>query len=220
MPGIHTAVVNNGIDVERFAHLSTPEMPERRPTVLSVGAIKARKGTLALVRAMVKVREIISDVQCIIIGSLDAEPDYAAQVQTEIETLRLSDTVRLLGRIPDDALLRWYGASDVFALPSLNVDWKFEGYGLSLMEGSAAGLPVIGTTDCGAEDAVENDVTGLLVSQTNIDSELPEAIIRLLTDKALARHMGSAGREKAAHHTWDDVARRMIEIYRDCLNHS
>jgi glycosyltransferase involved in cell wall biosynthesis len=115
-------------------------------------------------------------------------------------------------------LLGWYAKSNVFALPSLNVDWKFEGYGLSLMEASTAGLPVIGTTDCGAEDAVDDGITGLLVSQTSIAFELPQALIRLLTDPALARRMGEAGRAKAQHNTWDDVARQMIEIYRQLLN--
>ena len=218
MPGIRAAVVNNGVDVERFAQLPALETPQRRPTVLSVGAIKARKGTLALVRAMAKVRESIPDVQCVIIGTLEAEPKYAKQVQAEIEMLQLEETVHLLGRVSDNVLLDWYGKADVFALPSLNVDWKFEGYGLSLMEASAAGLPVIGTTECGAEDAVDDGITGLLVSQTNIDAELPKAIIRLLTDPSLARRMGEAGRAKAADHTWDDVAEQMIEIYEQMLN--
>jgi glycosyltransferase involved in cell wall biosynthesis len=218
MPGVRTAVVNNGVDVERFTHLPNMQTRARRPTVLSVGAIKARKGTLALVHAMAKVREVIPDVRCMIIGSLEAEPEYTAQVQTAIETLQLNDTVHLLGRVPDDVLLGWYSAADVFALPSLNVDWKFEGYGLSLMEASAAGLPVIGTTDCGAEDAVNNGETGLLIRQTNIDRELPQAIIRLLTDTASARRMGEAGRARAQGQTWDHVAQQVIEIYESMVN--
>ena len=217
IPGVRTTVVNNGIDVERFASLHRANPPDHRPTVLSVGAVKARKGTLALVRAMEKVRETIPDVQCVIIGNLESEPEYVAQVQAEIETRGLQETVRLLGRVSDDILLDWYGKADVFALPSLNVDWKFEGYGLSLMEASAAKLPVIGTTDCGAEDAVDDGVTGLLVSQTNVDSELPQAIIHLLKNPALARQMGEAGREKANRNTWDDVARQMIQVYQRLL---
>jgi phosphatidylinositol alpha-1,6-mannosyltransferase len=217
MPGVQTAVVNNGIDVERFAGLTPNTEPRQHPTVLCVGAVKARKGTLALVRAMSAVRQQFPDVQCIVVGTLEAEPEYAAQVQAEISALHLEGCVHLLGRIRDDELLHWYGTADVFAMPSMNVDWKFEGYGLSLLEASAAGLPVIGTTDCGAEDAVENGVTGLLVSQTNIDEELPRAIIRLLSDPVLARRMGDAGRAHARHQTWDRAAAQMIEIYERLL---
>jgi glycosyltransferase involved in cell wall biosynthesis len=213
MPGIRTTVVNNGIDLGRFVHLPSLERQNRVPTVLSVGAIKARKGTFALVRAIKKVRETIPNVECILIGSLKAEPQYAAQVQTEIDRLQLNDCVHLLGHVPDDVLLGWYSAADVFALPSLNVDWKFEGYGLALMEASAAGLPVIGTTNCGAEDAIDDGVTGLLVSQENIEAELPQAIIHLLADSALAQRMGEAGRARAQQQTWDHVAQKMITVY-------
>ena len=57
-------------------------------------------------------------------------------------------------------------------MASLNVGWKFEGFGLTLLEASAAGLPVIGTRDCGAEDAVIEGETGLLVAQSDLEHEL------------------------------------------------
>jgi phosphatidylinositol alpha-1,6-mannosyltransferase len=85
--------------------------------------------------------------------------------------------------------MSWYGSAHVFALPSLNVGWKFEGYGLAHLEASAAGLPVIGTTDCGAADAIDDGVTGLLVTQAQVAERLPAAIIRLLSDPALAAQM-------------------------------
>ena len=57
LPGITPVVVNNGVDVTRFAHLPALDTPLERPTVLSVGAVKPRKGTLELVRAMAVVRQ-------------------------------------------------------------------------------------------------------------------------------------------------------------------
>jgi glycosyltransferase involved in cell wall biosynthesis len=218
VPGLRTTVVNNGIDVERFAKIASHQASDQPPTVLFVGAVKARKGTLALVRALAQVRASVPNVQCMIVGSLAPDPDYVAQVRSEIEALYLGDCVHLLGRVSDDVLMHWYGVANVFVLPSLNVGWKFEGYGLALMEASAAGLPVISTSGCGAEDAVEDGVTGLLVSQANIDAELPLALIRLLTNPALARRMGDAGRMRAQQHTWDQVARTMIDVYHELLS--
>lgn len=216
VPGVRVEVVPNGIDVERFAAI-THDDNRHPPTVLTVGAVKARKGTLALVRAMKTVTGAIPDSRCLIVGSLDMEPSYVAQVRAEIERLSLHDSVSLLGRVSNETLLNCYREADVFAMPSLNVGWKFEGYGLSLMEASAAGLPVIGSRDCGAEDAVNDGVTGLLVSQQQVDVELPQALVRLLSDRALARRMGEAGRVWARQHTWDRVAQQMIGIYRTML---
>jgi phosphatidylinositol alpha-1,6-mannosyltransferase len=149
----------------------------------------------------------------VILGSVDMDSDSTRQVQEAIAALGLQDHVQLPGRVPESTLLAWYGAADVFVLPSINAGWKFEGYGLVHMEASAAGLPVIGTRDCGAEDAIDNGVTGLLVPQPAIDDALPQAILSILSDPARARQMGEAGRAKARRETWDHVAQHMVGLY-------
>lgn len=214
LPGLHAVVVNNGVDAARFASLPPLDEPPAGPTVLSVGAVKARKGTLELVRAMAAAREQRPDAQCVIIGSLDHEPGYVAHVRAEIARLRLQKTVHLLGHVPERVMLGWYGAAQVFVLPSINAGWKFEGFGLTLMEASAAGLPVIGTRDCGAEDAVEDGVTGLLVPQTSLAAALSGAILSLLNDPARAARMGAAGKARAERQTWSRVAEQVIALYR------
>lgn len=228
LPGVRTVVVNNGVDVERFIGLGdvvgkglkpSPAnvVHKRGPTILSVGAVKMRKGTLELVQAMPAVRQSVPDAQCVILGSLDMEPDYVERVRAAINGLNLEDCVRLMGRVPDETLLGWYSAADVFVLPSINDGWKFEGYGLVHLEASAAGLPVIGTADCGAEDAIDDGVTGLLVPQSGMAEALPQAILAILTNPKRARQMGAAGRAKAQRQTWDHVAQRMIALYENAL---
>ncbi len=213
LPGNQPVVVNNGVDVERFANLPPLDSPKRGPTVLCVGAVKGRKGILELVQAMAEVRRQVSDAQCVIIGSLEAEPAYVERVKATIRDLNLDDCVQLLGHVPESTMLAWYGAADVFAMPSMNIGGKFEGYGLTHLEASAAGLPVIGTTDCGAEDAIMDGVTGLLVPQSAVTAALPGAIISLLTDSVRAKQMGAAGKARAQTQTWDHVAQQMIEVY-------
>ncbi|MBL8161922.1 MAG: glycosyltransferase family 4 protein, partial [Anaerolineae bacterium] len=217
LPGARTLVINNGVDFDRFADVQTLAAKAAQPTILFVGGVKARKGTLELVRAMPAVRTHIADAQCVIIGSLTLEPEYAARVQQAVDEMGLADCVHLLGHVPDDVLRMWFAAAHVFALPSLNSGWQFEGYGLAHLEASAAGLPVIGTRDCGAEDAVDDGVTGLLVSQDRVADELPEAIVQLLRDPALATRMGAAGRAKASQQTWDAVAAAMLDAYQAAL---
>ena len=215
LPGIQPVVVNNGVDVERFANLPPLDSPKRGPTVLCVGAVKGRKGALELTRAMAEVRKHVPDVQCLIIGSLKAEPAYVERVKVAINDLHLNDCVHLLGHMPDSTVLAWYGAADVFVMPSINIGGKFEGYGLTHLEASAAGLPVIGTTDCGAEDAIVDGVTGLLIPQSAVTAELPGAIISLLSDLTRAKQMGAAGKARAQTQTWDYVAQQMITVYQN-----
>jgi len=215
LPSVQPIVVNNGVDVERFANLPPLNPPKQAPTVLSVGAVKGRKGTLELVQAIAEVRRQVPNVQCVIIGSLESERAYVERVKAAIRDLNLSDSVHLLGHVPEPTMLAWYGAADVFAMPSMNIGGKFEGYGLTHLEASAAGLPVIGTTDCGAEDAIVDGLTGLLIPQSAVTAALPGAIINLLADPARAKQMGAAGKARAQTQTWDHVAKQMIGVYRN-----
>lgn len=211
LPGMQTVVIGNGIDPGRFAHL--PPAEKAGTTVLFVGAVKPRKGVLALVEAMAAVRHHHPNARCWIVGSLDQEPAYVAQVRAAIFDHGLVGTVELLGRVPHDELLRRYAQADVFALPSLNLGGRFEGFGLALLEASAAGLPVIGSRDCGAEDAVRDGETGLLIDQEGAAAGLAEAITRLLADAALRARMGEAGRAFAKAQTWDAAASALIALY-------
>lgn len=219
LPTVDTVVVNNGVNSERYpgiyaARISKMRSDENhRPTVLAVGAVKARKGTLELVMAIADVSRELPDVRCVIIGNLKTEPAYVKQVQEAIQQLKLHDSVQLPGQLSEAELMGWYEQADVFALPAMNIGKKFEGFGLVYLEASAAGLPVIGTTDCGAEDAIDDGVTGLLVKQAQVTQQLPQAILRILRDPALAARMGAAGHEKAQHQTWDHVAGQMLALY-------
>jgi glycosyltransferase involved in cell wall biosynthesis len=95
----------------------------------------------------------------------------------------------------------------------MNNGHQFEGFGLVHLEAGIAGLPVIGTRECGARDSIEEGKTGLLVSQVRIADELPEAIISLLSDPLKRQQMGEAGRMKALHQTWEKVAEQMAALY-------
>ncbi len=218
LPDVRTVVVNNGVDAARFAHIEHQTQADNPPIVLAVGAVKGRKGQLELVRAIPKVLEQIPNAQCIIIGSLTNEKNYVRRVQELIAAQNLNEHVHLLGHVSEETLLDTYSRAHVFVLPSMNDGWKFEGYGLVHLEASAAGLPVIGTTNCGTEDAIDDEVTGLLIPQAQVAEKLHEAILRLLRDPTLAARMGAAGRLKAQRQTWDVVASEMIALYNSQLD--
>ncbi|MDZ4765108.1 MAG: glycosyltransferase family 4 protein [Chloroflexota bacterium] len=215
LPGARTVIVPNGVEMERFAALQRDKADRfaRTPTILSVGAVKRRKGTLELVEAFARVRPQIPGARLHIVGSLTLEPAYVERVRAAIQQHDLGAAVTLAGRISDADLMRAYADADVFALPSLNDGWKFEGFGLSLLEASAAGLPVIGTQDCGAADAVQDGVTGLLVPQDGLVAHLSDALMAVLRDAEMARRMGAAGRMVAAAQTWDVAAGKLLDVY-------
>jgi glycosyltransferase involved in cell wall biosynthesis len=216
LPDVRTHVIPNGVNLARFAQPSGVSVPKRAPTVLSVGQIKPRKGFLEIAEAMALVRGQIPEAEAVFIGNTQGDPAYVARLRARIAALGLSQAVHLLGKLPEPELLAWYAAADVFALHSLNLGQQFEGFGLVYLEASAAGLPVIGTRECGAEDAIRDGETGFLVQQGDV-AALAAHLVRLLRDADLRRQLGAAGRAFAAQHTWEATARQVLARYEDAL---
>lgn len=227
VPDVRTSVIPNAVDAARFTppiaaekSASIPPKDERQPLILSSGGVKARKGTLHLIRAVAQVRTVFPGIRCIVTGSLSAEPAYVAQVRAEIDQLKLAEQVQLVGFLPENELIAYYHQAAVFVMPAMNSGWKFEGFGLAYLEASAAGLPVIGTTGCGAEDAIQAGVTGILVEQARVDELLPAAILELLTQPEKARRMGAAGRQHVHRYTPAVVAQQVLAAYQAALPQS
>lgn len=211
LPNATMTVIPNGVHGARFATAPESLPLKSGPTVLGVGVNKARKGFHVLLDAVALVRATIPRVQCVIIGS-QADVSYTAHLEALVEKHGLVGHVHLLGRVPDDELLGWYHTADVFALPSVNVGGKFEGFGLVYLEAGAAGLPVIGTWGCGAEEAIVDGETGVLVPQEDAGA-LAAALTRLLLEPTLRAEMGAAGEARAAAFSWANIAVRVRDVY-------
>ena len=181
MPGASTHVINNGLDAAPYLQRPPLAVEKTGPTVVTLGEIKARKGTLQLVEAMAAVREQLPAAQCLIMGNPQAGSAYTERVRESIARLGLDDCVRIMGFVEAERLRAWLAAADVFALPALNDGWFFEGFGLAVLEASAAGTAVIGTDNCGVADAIDHGVTGLVIPQAQVAEALPRALLELLS---------------------------------------
>ena len=101
---------------------------------------------------------------------------------------------------------------DIFAMPS-----TWEGFGVSALEASATGLPVVASDIHGIPDVVRDGVTGLLVPPRDVDA-LADAIARLAQDPALRHEMGLAGRAFVeANYSWRDNAALMERLYAEMV---
>jgi len=100
----------------------------------------------------------------------------------------------------------------VFALPSIQ-----EGQGIVLLEAQASAKPVVAFDVGGVNEAVRNGETGLLVKRGDT-GELADALLKLLSDKALREKMGANGRRFVTENfTWDICAQKMLSVYREAL---
>lgn len=209
----NTQVVNLGVDYEKFQQAAEIRKPGR--AIVSVGALKPRKGYHVAIPALAQVKKKYPDVKYHIVGD-QSHAEYFQELQGLVKKHDLEANIVFWQNIEDEQLLKLYGQSDIFLLTPLNIDNNFEGFGLVYLEANAAGLPVIGSSNCGAEDIIRHDHNGLLVSQNDIDSTA-SAVLRLLDNPELARKMGEAGKMIAKEMSWDKTVDQYFKIYNSIL---
>jgi len=194
--GLPRAVVGNGVDIP--VQTATPDLQPTRGVM--VANLRPHKGHLDLLQALIEL-DTCPDVDLIGSGVMEDK------VRSAITRLGLTDKVRLLTEVSNaSSMLDDYSFS---VLPSY-----FEGIPNSVLESMAAGLPVIATRVGGVPEIVEDGVTGLLVPPGDTEA-LARAIALLTTDPSLRASMGQAGREAAAQHSWQEVAKRNLAAMHD-----
>ncbi len=123
--------------------------------------------------------------------------------------LGLHENVLDLEELPEDEMPVFYGAASALLLPS-----RYEGFGLPALEAMAAGCPVLSSDTSALPEVVGN--AALKLSPDDAPA-WRDAALRVLRDDVLRRELVELGRERVAHFTWEDCARRTLAVYRRAL---
>ena len=179
--------------------------------LLSVARLSRHKGIDTALQGLARLRPRYPDLRYAVVGSGEEQEALAA----EARELGVADRVRFLTDVPDRDLPALYNTAEVYLGVSRLMEQRVEGFGISLAEASACGVPVVAGRSGGIPAAVRDGQTGLLV-----DAERPEAVAealaRLLDDAALRARLGAAGRRAVeSHYNWDRVTRDLVRIGRD-----
>jgi len=116
-----------------------------------------------------------------------------------------NDDVVIIGPASAEELSFLYAMADVFVFPSL-----YEGFGLPVLEAMAAGTPVI-TSNISSPPEVAGDAA-ILVNPLDVE-EIADAIIKVTTDDNLKQTLVKKGRERAKQFSWEDTARKTLEVF-------
>jgi phosphatidylinositol alpha-1,6-mannosyltransferase len=208
-------IVPPGVDLERFHPLddATRRAVRERlqltvdgPLVVGTSRLVPRKGFDVLIEAAARLVVAHPRLQVAIAG--------AGRDRRRLERLaaRRQAPVRFLGRVPDDVIAGLYGCADVFAMVCRS-RWgglEQEGFGIVFLEAAACGVPQVAGHSGGAEDAVVDGETGLVVTRPTQPAEVAHALARLLDDPDLRTTLGDAARRRVeAEFSYDSLARRL-----------
>ena len=205
-------VINPGID---FNKLYAPRMVTGGKFILSVGALKHRKGYHISIPAFAEAKKTIPDLTYKIVGD-QSNIGYFRHLQELAKKFNIENDIQFIQKISDEELRRLYQKASLFVLASVNEGHHFEGFGLVFCEAAAAGLPVVGTRGNGIEDAVRDGYNGILVPQNDIQGTV-DAIISILSDSTKFAKMSHESYEWAKQHDLSGVIPKYLDVYEALL---
>ena len=198
-------LVSNGVDPRRFrpprdraerALARKLAGVENGSSVLTVGGVEPRKGSITLLEGFAKLRETVPDALLVIAGGTTLF-DYRAELERFAERadqLGVTEHVWRLGALESEELERLFRAADVFAFPSVK-----EGFGLAALEAIAAGLPLV-ASDLDVFRGFLTDGESALLTPVGDADALAHALARVKHDKGAA-HPAARGRSRGRRHS-------------------
>lgn len=133
-------------------------------------------------------------------------------LERQCRKLGIADQVTFFGTIPNKDIPKALSTFDVFVNCS-----RHESFGVAVVEAMASKIPVVVTDTPGYREIVENGKCGIILKDRNPET-MAHAIIRLLSDKALASRYARSGFDKVhEEYDWNQNVRKMIEIYNSII---
>ena len=173
-------VIPNGVDVEMF-HPGVPPLrrfgPHKR-TLLFLGRFDPHNGLPFMLRAFARVRQRVSDVRLVVVGTGPLDSEYKSMVPKELRSDVHFEGAALMNR-PS-----YYTTADVFCSPISNAS-----FGITLLEAMACGTPIVATDNVGYRDLLGPE-EGILVPP-DVDA-FADAVLELLGDERRRSLMGAA----------------------------
>jgi len=197
----------------RAARGERPGVPT--PYLLTVGEVKQRKGHHTSLPAFLEAWRQRPDMHYAIVGRFVDDDPYYLALQAQVQAAGAQQHVHFLGNVSQErkvALMR--GCQAFMLTPNTSDEGGFEAFGLVYLEAGAAGRPILGVRQSGAEDAVLEGRNGSLCDAGDV-AGLAQAVGRLFSEPGLADEQGAAGRAIAEERTWEAAARRVFALYQE-----
>jgi phosphatidylinositol alpha-1,6-mannosyltransferase len=190
-PGI---AIDHFVPGDKSSELISQYGLEGKNVIVCVARLVHRKGQDKLIEAMPLILKSLPNTVLLIIG----QGPYRAHLNKLVAKYHVEDSVRFIGRLSYEALPAHIQLGDIFAMPSRSRHFglEVEGLGISYLEASSCGIPVVGGASGGAPDAVLEGETGTVVDGRDRQA-IAKSIISLLQNPELRASMSLRGREWA-----------------------
>ncbi len=178
--------------------------------VIYLGRLKKYKNVDHLIQAMAIVREEVPGARLVIVGT----GDRRRALESLTRSMGLDDVVRFTGFVSEDEKLRLLTCAELAACPSSK-----EGWGITVIEANACGVPVVAAHVPGLRDAVVDGETGVLVPPGDRKA-MARALIGLLHDREERERLAGNAVARSRLYTWENTARQTLQVIRRSMGES
>lgn len=213
VPPERIRVIPPGVDTARFRPQARDDARVRlgwtdeRTVVLAVRRLVQRVGIDVLLDAWRLMVELHPHFVLVVVG----DGPLRSALEGRARALGISESVRFVGRVADDALVDWYALADLSVVPSTSL----EGFGLVVLESLACGVPVVATRVGGLPEALSGLDSSLIV-----DPRDAAQLARRIRDALTATRnvpTGEECRRYAETFSWDATAARTLDVFREAV---
>ncbi len=206
-------VIHEGVDEIFFR----PALPVQRakarallgtqaPYILYVGVWMSHKNLPRLLETFAEVRKQVPDLKLVLIGK--PKPGYINMVKLA-EKAGVTRNVIFPGFVPEELLPALYSEASCVFLPSL-----YEGFGLPALEAAALGTPVVTSNVSGSAEIMGD--AAQLVNPEYVPG-MARGLLEVLQNETLRQDLVARGRVRAAQFSWDECARKTLEVYEQAV---
>lgn len=200
-----------GIDIEQFKPMEVESLFDKDDIVIgTVKTLEYKYGIEYLIRAF----KIVSDkyqklpLKLLIVG----DGSLKASLKSLVKELNIEDKTLFTGKVSFTDVPKYHNMLSISVFLS-----NSESFGVSVIESSACGKPVIVSNVGGLPEVVEDGVSGFVVPPRD-PQKTAEDIEKLVLDKNLREQIGQNGRERVKKlYNWDDNVKQMINIYEELI---
>jgi len=203
-------VIPNGVELEDITEFmgNNPDQGSPSKVVLCPARICPRKNQLSLMKAIPTVLKAHPEVKFVFVGPVENKA-YFDTLHKFATDENLSRIVEFTGEVPRERLYALYQDSAVFALPTL-----YESGLLVHLEAMAFGLPVIISRIDTIENTLEAEKGSAMLIDPNNQSEIADAIIKVLGDETLRQELSNKGKKLVwEKFNWRQIATETLNLY-------
>ncbi|SDB22612.1 phosphatidylinositol alpha-1,6-mannosyltransferase [Flavobacteriaceae bacterium MAR_2010_188] len=138
-----------------------------RPSLVTVGNVNYRKGQQNVIEKMPDLLKIFPNAIYHIIGL----PTQREEFEKLAKSVGVAEKVVFHGVVSQSKIIQLVSEADIFVmLSSPSEIGDVEGFGIAVIEANSLGLPAIGSKDCGIEDAIDDNKSGILIDFDDTDA--------------------------------------------------